>query len=694
MPEEISEGQLNDLIRREWILPNGRGGYAFGTMAGINTRKYHGLLISDFQPDGNRYLCVGGLEEQLIVDDHRHYLSAHKYASDAIYPMGYMHLEDARIDTHAVQWRYGGFKEHDLQVEKEIYVSPEAGATVIEYRFLGKKKKHRFGVTPFIGYRNIHEVKQEAPYLSERGDGFATPLPFHFAPEIWTVGEEKYGVIEVLPKQGQQPFYLISNSGDYLRADMWYHDFQYDLEKDRGYPFIEDLYAPGTFWKPENDNIFQLFLIQSTDHIEAKKRLEKLLIERPATASAKKARTTIKVASKDLLTLWTDRLTRQSEDFLVRDATGTLNIIAGYPWFGIWSRDALLSLEGVLLATGRHKEAALILRGYAAELKDGLLPNIWEESHRRYAFVGDAPLLFAEAVYQYYQYTGDKRLVAAVWPSLCALINRFGSTKLKNPHLTREGLITLVGDGSNAATWMDAIAGGRAVSPRYGTPVEIQALWFNALRIVEYFQQELACDLSPLDKDDHDAGVARLSNLILLAKKSFKQHFYLESGYLADVASADGVDDALRPNQLFALGLSFPLITDNKIGESILDKIEPALLTQVGLRTLSPDHPDYRGSYRGSQTVRDEAYHQGTIWPWLLGIWGRARLAQATDKKAAQRKITTQLEALFGALDKKGLYYLPEVFGGEDQQPEGTVHQAWNVGQVLALIRQLSLAQR
>ena len=677
-------------MRKEWLLPNGRGGYASGTFAGINTRKYHGLLISGFDDKGSRYLHVGALEEKVTIGEHRYFFSAHKYYADTIYPRGFMHLVDYGQAPSLVWFRFGNFHECDLSILKVIRVHKGYEAAQVEYFFQGDLKGVDFCVYPLVTARNIHQVMTQAPYHSERGDEWTGSLPFVFE-RVETTPGGWFG-LTMKNKVDQRLSFILSKGSEYTDKQDWYHSFQYDSEMGRGYEYIEDLYCPGKF-SSAGDRLrdpLRLVFAMAQEGKAIDGSVPDFDGREMSCQDAFKLIPSQKAESRDIIQRWKGKLSSQADDFWVENPGGHTGIMAGYPWFGLWSRDMLQSMEGLLLISGSASRAKKMLLTLAQQSRGGLVPNILEESDRRYEFLGDSSLWFIVALFQYIRVTRDQKALEMVWPTVQEIIVRYLHQEGEHPVMDQDGLIMLAGDGSKAATWMDAIVFDRAVTPRYGKPVEIQALWYNSLMILGELSREYQLSY-PLAADAiRQRNFPDLDELCSYVKTNFLSKFvHPDLGYLADVVGVKGTSWQVRPNQLFASGLPFPLLTRPQ-AKLMLRTVERELLTPYGLKTLSPKDMEYKGYYGGSQVDRDRAYHQGTVWPWLLGMYGRS-LTYAWGPKAGQARIEEILKGLFCHIESLGIEYIPEIFSADDGHADGAFHQAWSVAEILGMIGQVKI---
>lgn len=628
----------------EWLETNGLGGFALSTVSGRNARRYHGLLVAATTPPTGRAVLLGKLEESLLVGDERYELSVNRYGG-RLHPRGDLHLRSFRTDPFPT-WEYdaGG-----VRLKRTFFLAHGEETAVVSWELLSEAPAPvRLEVRPLLAYRGHHELR-----------GPATPCD----PAV--VREEEAVLLH--PCAALPDVRLAHDAESVSETFFWYRGVEYDLDRERGYEFAEDLFSPVCFsWdlsaRPGATLVATLGERRAGDAPELR-------------AAEEKRRRRIEGAGSDRRLL---RLLRAAADrFVVRRGEGS-TIIAGYPWFTDWGRDAMIALPGLLLATRRFDVARSVLETFARHVDRGMVPNRFpdEGTEPEYNNV-DGTLWFVEAVRAYHEATRDDAFRRQVYPLLVEIVER---------HLrgTRFGIRADVdallssGEPGQQLTWMDAKVDGRVVTPRAGKPVEVQALWHNALRVVSLYAADLGDAFT----------AARLLALADQARESFSALFWDERiGWLADVVAPDGSRDfSLRPNQLFALSLHRPLVTGSRAAKA-LKAVEEKLLTPYGLRSLDPSHPDYRGRFEGGPAERDAAYHQGTVWPWLLGPFVDAHLAVRGNNPESRRVASAWLAPLVEHLFGPGLGQLPEVFDGDaPHRPGGCVAQAWSVGEVLRVV--------
>ncbi len=629
---------------REWIIANGFGGYASSTAIGANTRKYHGLLFAAEEPPWRRMLLLSKLEEEILCDGATG-LSTNKYPG-TIHPRGYEHLEEFSLDYFPSFLYSAGVK-----LKKTVFMPRGWNAVVVSYEVLGSPGKCTMRIHPLINYRWIHEIAKERLGIYQQ----------HAGKRSAEISKQPDGTI----------LYLGSDLMRYSPSDLpegqrWYRSMEYEREAERGYEYLEDHYCPGHFELTLDEG--QIFHVVASGGFRGREAFEKFYTENPEELLRAKAKEVDRM--KALVAGFEGRpryLALAADSFLVEMGDG-IGIIAGYHWFTTWGRDAMVALPGLCLVTHRFEEARQVLRGYASHLKDGLIPNYVGRGGASYNSA-DAPLWFIYALHRYLAYTNDAELAMGLWPKLNEIINGYATG-------TMGGLIRCDGDGLVSAgnqetqlTWMDAKIGRWPVTPRHGKAVEINALWYNALRTCEAVANRLGEDSSPY------------ADLAGRARKGFAAFWNPEKKCLYDVLRPNERDASVRPNQLLAISLPFPLLDGDK-ARMILARVGEELLTPYGLRSLSPREAGYSGRCEGDQAKRDAAYHQGTVWSWLMGPYVTALLRYGGPDKNNVKKLLSPL--LDRHLYANGLGTISEIFHGDPpHKPGGCISQAWSVGEVL-----------
>ena len=639
-------GDLDAALRREWLETNGLGGFASSTIVGLNTRRYHGLLVAATHPPVGRLVMLSKLEETLWIDGQSFHLSSNRYP-DLVHPQGYRFLKQFRLDPFPVfTYEVEGF-----EIVKSVFMIQGENSTVIQYELTkptrGKAAKGAaLIVNPLIAFRDYHATTQQNDTLNPAVDG-------------------QPGMVWVSPYYGLPTLYLAHNATEVQAAGDWYRNFQYDAERDRGLDFREDLFHPCSLHFEFGANR-QASLIASTESCD--------IARVPEYRQAELARRQTTAAASPVDDNFACTLSAASDQYIV--ARGDLKtVIAGYHWFGDWGRDTMIALPGLTLPTGKHEVAHDILRTFVRCVDRGMLPNRFPDAGEppEYNTV-DATLWFFEAARSYLAYTSDFEFVRKELYSVLADIiawhvrgTRYGIK------VDAAGLIQC-GEPGVQLTWMDAKIGEWVVTPRRGRPVEIQALWYNALRIME--------DLARTFGDE--SGQKRYRTMAALAHWSFNRLFWNDpGGYLYDVIDDTVRDASIRPNQIFAVSLPHSMLSPER-AESVVACVQEHLLTPYGLRSLAPADPQYRGSYTGDPLSRDGAYHQGTVWAWLMGPFLSAYVKVNGDRPAARDQASEWLARLQDHLSDAGLGHISEIFDGDaPHRPVGCIAQAWSVAEVL-----------
>lgn len=640
-------GDFQAAISKEWIETNGLGGYASSTIIGANSRRYHGLLVASARPSFSRMVMLSKLEETLVLKDGSRYnLSSNRYPG-IIHPEGHRYLEEFRLDPFPIfTYRVG-----DIEVEKAVFMVRGENTTVITYKILRSPGYLELLVRPLVAARDYH-------WLSIENSSFDKKV------------ECLEGYIKMKPYNESPILYLANNADRFEAAGYWYKSFEYQRERERGLEFREDLYSPGEmgFLVREGD---KAYVVASTEgrkmrSIEVLESSEVLRHNEIAEA----------VGVRDSFAV---SLANSADSFLIRRPDGVPAILAGYHWFWDWSRDALISLPGITLTLGRHEEAREILLSFAKYCDEGMLPNRFPERSKEPEYNSvDSSLWYFWAVHKFLEYTNDYDFVESnLLDCLEEIIKYYINGTRYGIKMDRDGLIS-TSDPDIQLTWMDAKIGGWVVTPRNGKAVEVNALWYNSLKIMEDI-----CDKLNL-KYKHEC--ARLAHL---ARKSFEMVFWNEGGgYLYDCVGEDGVDRTLRPNQVLALSLPYRIIAKER-EKRVLDIIGKELLTPYGLRSLAPGDRNYRGIYSGDQRMRDACYHQGTVWPWLLAHFIEAYLNVYGRNKNTRQEARRFLLPLISHLKEAGLGTISEIFDGDPPyNAKGALSQAWSVAEILRIYKE------
>ena len=636
---------FREAIRHEWLETNGLGGWASSSIIGCNTRRYHGLLIAAIVPPADRMALVSKLEETIIINNQQFELGVNNYGG-IIHPNGNQHQIAFTKDLFP-QFVYeaGGIK-----IKKTIAMVYGENTTLVIYNVLKAADPFTFELTPLLSVREYHG-------LMHAND--AVQREVHFANEVF-----KTRLYDGTP----DIFIKVPGSG-FHHSPNWYYHFNYDIEKDRGLDFVEDLFAQGNFSVAlkEGDS---LGVIISTEDPTGKDAIDLFTNETRRRESLINGQNTTEILSQLLLA---------ADQFIVKRDEDLKTVIAGYHWFTDWGRDTMISLPGLCLSTGRFEDARKILKEFAKVVSQGMLPNRFQDHGAAPEYNNvDGTLWYFIAIYEYLLATDDQQFVLnELLPVLREIIDwHFKGTRY-HIHVTEDGLL-YSGEPGVQLTWMDAKIGDWVVTPRTGKAVEINALWYNALSIYSL--------LLELNRSDSEA--IEMKQRARLTWKSFNEQFWNhEKGYLYDVVNGNEKDDRLRPNQLFAIGLPFPLIENDK-ALSILRVVTEKLYVPVGLRSLSPDDPSYISCYEGGPSKRDACYHQGTVWSWLLGAYVDALVKTGADKILVENVITNFVYHL----DEGCIGSVSEIFDAEyPYSPKGCTAQAWGVAEILRVIKEYDL---
>ena len=644
-------GNFERAIEREWLVTNGMGGYASGTVGDLNTRRYHGLLMAALSPPAGRTLLVAKVDAMVRYGGKIYHLSCNEFVDGTVTPHGYLHLESFFLDGTVPVWHYA---LADALIEKRVLMASGQNTTYLYFRVLRASDTLEFELTPLCTYRDYHSHSHGAwdMHFRELTNGF-----------------------EVHALQGARPYRVICDGAKFVADPAWYWNFKHRMETARGLDDSEDLFCPGHFILALDDGQDATLMISA----------ESASPENFAVVSAR-----IHESSQALLTAlpadaprWIRQMALATDQFIVdryRDGhPAGKTVIAGYPWFGDWGRDTMIALPGLTLALKRFDMAASILRTFAAHISEGMLPNRFPDHDEMPEYnTVDATLWYFYAVDQYTRRSGEIALAKELYPVLADILawHRKGARYGIKVDV-RDGLLAAGGDGMQL-TWMDAKIGDWAVTPRIGKPVEVNALWYNALAIMADLSKQLGKKKSA---DEYREAAAQV-------RSSFQRFWNSEQNYLYDVIDGtegmpgfDGrkVDPRLRPNQILAVALpNSPLGREQQ--KAVVDVCARELLTSHGLRSLARNQPGYVAYYRGNPTQRDAAYHQGTVWAWLIGPFVDAHYRVYRDADKAR----SFLEPLGLHLGEGCIGNVSEIFDAEPPfTPRGCFAQAWSVAEVL-----------
>ena len=649
-------GDFELAARREWLCTNGIGGFASGTIAGALTRRYHGLLVAALAPPLGRTLVAAKVDEIVTYEGVRHALGTNAWVSGAVEPKGYRHLVRFALAGTTPVWTYACA---DALLDKRVFMEPGSNTTYVQWRVRRARAPLTLEAAVLVDYRDYHGAT--------RGG--------------WSMRvEEVPKGIRVTAFEGARPLKVLADSAAIDPTHEWYHGFHLAREQERGLQAVED-HLRAAVLRATLPVGGQVTLVLSTETAPgldgdlAWSRREAW--EADLLARWRRARPAAAEAP-----VWIRQLVLAADQFVVRrplaDDPDGMSVIAGYHWFGEWGRDTMIALPGLALVTGRPEIARRILTTFARFVDRGMLPNRFPDAGETPEYnTADATLWYVEAVRAYHEATGDDALVRQLYPTLEAIVRAHrAGTRYGIGEDPADGLLH-AGEPGVQLTWMDARVGDRVITPRIGKPVEINALWYNALRAMAAFAATAGRPGGPW---------TALGDRVA---RSFARFWCERTGGCYDVLDGpDGDDDAIRPNQIFAVSLpASPLPADRQ--RRVVEACARHLLTPMGLRSLAPGEPAYCSRYAGDAPARDCAYHQGTVWAWLLGPFAVAWQRVFGDAKGARQL----LAPLADHLNEYGLGSIAEIFDGEPPHaPGGSIAQAWSVAETLRAWHELTSA--
>lgn len=625
---------LNFSKNRELLRCSGTGSFSLTTLCGLNTRKYHGLfIVPQDHFGGERHLLLSGLNEVIIINDMEFHLGVHQYKKKIIDPKGHKYLQKFDADPiPTYRYRVGKFN-----FTKEFLFLRGTDRIIIKYTILDEVESATIQFNPLLAFREIHQLSVENDAVNKSYKPIKNGVQYQLYPNFTPINIQ-FSDDDIL---------------QYEHQPVWYKNFEYEQEIERGYEGHEDLYNPGHL--NVNVNNKEIYVTIGLEEIEPEE-IEPLFKKEMKTHASRST--------------FYNCLQNAAQQFIV-ERNGKTEVIAGYPWFGRWGRDTFIALPGLTLALKNNKLCKDIMDDMLAEMENGLFPNIGNTGAAAYNSV-DAPLWFIRTLQQYSVFSRSKKKIWAEYGNhLKAILQAYKNGTLYNIRMLENGLI-FAGNEGVALTWMDAVVHGQPVTPRTGCQVEINGLWYNALK----FCMEMA------DYDGDKNFINEWKETVANFPAVFKETFWSkERGYLADFVNGDYKNFQVRPNMMIVTSLPYIPISE-KIRQLILKKTLEELVTNRGIRTLSPSDPDYKGCYGGTQEERDRAYHQGTCWPWLLAPFADG-LISVYQKNAYPllKKILFDFEP---CMKEYGLSTVAEIYDGNPpHRPNGTISQAWSVSALL-----------
>lgn len=631
---------------REWLVTNGIGGFASGTVGGQLSRRYHGLLIAALKPPVGRTLLVPKFDEVAEYDGRPYPLATNRWRSGVIEPQGYRRIEEFRLEGMSPVWTYACA---DALLTKKVWTEPGANTTYIRYHLKRGSGSVKLSIKALVNYRDFHSLTRAGNWRMQ-------------------ITRVERG-LRVNAFEGATPFYVLSAAASAEVSHQWYRAFELSAERLRGMNSQEDHLHAGTFVAElqPGDSLLVVVSTEPQPDLDARSALQRYEAhDQSILEQFRDAHRGYRIPA------WIEQLALAADQFVVKrtvKGAEAYTVIAGYHWFSDWGRDTMVALPGLALSTGRPEVARNALLAWASFVDGGMLPNRFPESGEKAEFnTVDASLWYLLAARACWKRTHDREFLKQIFPALCEIVAAYMRGTRYNIHLDRTDGLLYAGAPGVQLTWMDAKVGDLVVTPRIGKPVEVNALWLNALVAMREFANELG---SAADDFEHAAEQA---------SKGFARFWNAPAGYCFDVLDGPvGNDASLRPNQIFAVSLpESPFDLEKQ--RAIVDCVAHHLQATPGLKSLAPDDPHYKGSYAGSQADRDSAYHQGTVWGWLLGPFVRAHLRVHNDPRAA----ASFLAPMAHHLQAHGLGTAGEIFDADAPfLPHGCIAQAWTVGGIL-----------
>jgi predicted glycogen debranching enzyme len=662
LPGPAGEVDGPELLDREWLVTNGLGGYAAGTIAGAVTRRYHGLLVAALPAPLGRMVVLSHLWERVRLPDRSVFVLSGEERVGSLELAGARYLTEFRLEDGLPVWLYNFA---GVRLEKRVLMPHGQNTVYVRYALAGGGDSLRLALRPSMPFRSHHAPVSEPQHRSR----------------VLTATEGRYQ-ISVGDDLPVLRLHVHADTAAFTIDERTLQQVLYRVEERRGYQSAGALWSPGYF-RIDVTSARSATIVASMEGWDTLRALD----PNAAWAAEQERRRRLIAAAVPAARLGpAAELVLAADQFIVtpigrvEDAARARaagdevrSVVAGYHWFTDWGRDTMISLEGLTLTTGRHLEARYILRTFATYVRDGLIPNLFPEGDDEGLYhTADATLWFFHAVDRYVDVTGDRATLALLLPTLVDIVERhLAGMRFGIGVDSKDGLLRQGAPGYQL-TWMDAKVGDWVVTPRRGKAVEINALWYNALGLLEGW----------LIETGDETAAASLHKHAELARESFNERFwYAAGGYLYDVVDGESGDDpACRPNQILAVALRHPVL-DPARWDAVLDTVRTRLLTPLGLRSLAPGHPDYKPRYDGDLRARDAAYHQGTVWPWLMGPFVDAWLRVHPHEDDAARRM---LDGFAEHLANSGVGSISEIADAEEPfTPRGCVAQAWSVAEVL-----------
>ncbi len=645
-----SLGESGVILNQEWIDTNGLGGYASSTVLNCHTRKYHGLLVAADLNTTERQVLLSKFDESIELEDKNYALSFHYYLPDTYVPSDESNILNQEFSSeYNPKWVYS---TDDFQITKELIMLHGFNTLILKYQLKAKKKQNlTLKLRPLLAYRSFHHLTKENEACNLAVEHLSDGI--HLQP---------YANMPAL-------FIQTTLDSEFVEHSCWYKNFSYQQEEKRGYDYVEDLASPGYLEIELSDKPVYVSVSADAQVIEHEDLWQREIHRR------KNLLTKSHVANKN--NKFVKSLEKAAADFVIQTKDNNLSIIAGYHWFGSWGRDTMISLPGTFMQTAYQGDFKKVIRHFLDFQKDGLIPNMVGKDIESSAYNSvDASLWLFWAIQQFKIHTKRYDWIKyEFWDELKDIFNAYADSRPATVKCKRNGLLE-TGSEKESLSWMDACLDGRSVIPRYGYLVEINALWYNAVSFVE----ELAKHFS-------DPIISKATDYKKRIAESFTPCFYNEEhGYLADYVR-DGVQNLqIRPNQILAISLPYSPVSD-EVAVKVLALVIEELFTPVGLRTLSPKDPAYCGVYDGGTYSRDRAYHNGTVWPWLIGPLGDALFKLNNNKSKAKKQVKAIVDRFSEVINEAGIGSISEIYDGDfPYTARGCIAQAWSVAEVRRLL--------
>ncbi|MEI6085076.1 MAG: amylo-alpha-1,6-glucosidase, partial [Verrucomicrobiota bacterium] len=628
---------LKNALTKEWLETNGLGGFASSSIIGANVRRQSGWLVASLRPPVERFVLLSKMEDRVFVSGHDVQLSTNIYPG-TVFPHGFNIQTEFRLRP----WPTFRYVSHDFAIERSVCLIHGENTVVISYTNTGSRAPLAVKARPLLAFRDYNALSKRndtVNFTVDQAPGMVSVQPYPKLPRLYFAGSP-FGV-EVKPD--------------------WYKRVQYPVEQERGLEFEEDLFTPFelTFKLRPGETVH--LIVSTENRTDAGKLLD---AERKRRQLYKKEPDPIRQA-----------LLIAADSFIVRRGKDATTVLAGYPWFTDWGRDTMIALPGLTLTSGKFAVAKKILLSFARYCDRGMIPNVFPDAGEAPEYnTVDASLWFVVAAWKYWQASGDDAGAKELLPALSEVVKFYRDGTRYDIYADKDGLIS-AGTPGTQLTWMDVKVDGYVPTPRHGKPVEINALWLNALRMLAEMEEKLRNDI-------HAAVILR--KLADEVAGSFVKTFWnAEAGYLYDVVQGSFRDAAIRPNQIFAVSLPYSPL-DKAQQKSVFDVVTKHLLTPYGLRSLARGHEKYCSKYTGSTFKRDCAYHQGTVWGWLIGPYCDAYAKVNGTGKSQKKELAGLLAGLIAHLEDAGLGSVAEIFEADaPHRPVGCFAQAWSVSELL-----------